>query len=108
MLGRQHPSVDDNKLGFSSRRPGNGFGKAEHEPPKTQQSRSLEEASAPHHRGIQISFSHDSKLHDIEITLEISTTHQGHIFWQPPSTPQWRRCATALETSREIDQIKAI
>jgi hypothetical protein len=97
MPGRQHPSVDYNKLGFSSRRPGNGFGKSEHEPSNTQQSRSLEEASAPHHRGIQISLSHDSKLHDIEITLEISTTTSrphfgdGHQYLNGDAVPQlWK------------------
>jgi hypothetical protein len=36
--------------------------------------------------------------------LQIKAT----FFWRQPSIPQWRRGATALETSREIDQIKAI
>jgi hypothetical protein len=80
MLGRQHPSVDDNKLRFnrnrnrsrsrSRRRLGNDFGGSKREPSEAQQGTCLEEVSAPHHRGFQISFFHDSKLHDSQVALE--------------------------------------
>jgi hypothetical protein len=57
-------------------------------------------------------------LKSVSLMIQNSTTSrlrwkfQLHIkatfFWQPPSTPQWRRCALVLETSRGTDQIKAI
>jgi hypothetical protein len=79
-MGRQHPSVDDDKFGRGGSRLGHDFARPEYAPPETQQRERLKKAPASYHRGVQIRFFHGSKLPHIKISLKYSTAHRGHMF----------------------------